>query len=101
MDDDMTLARRLVVCVLLAMAPAAVSQKWEAGGGLGGGFYTSQDLSLPGSSAAAKIQPNLAGSAWLDNNGLGHWGGELRYDYQLGALQLSSGSTQTSFAAQT
>ena len=89
----------LVVCALTALVPAARAQKWELGGGFGGGFYTSQDVTSPGGSAAAKIQSNMSGSAWLGNNGRGHLGGELRYDYQAGDLQLKQGSTQTTFAA--
>jgi hypothetical protein len=85
----------------LLAAPSAFAQKWEVGGGAGGGFYTSQDLTAPSGSASAKIQTNIAGSAWLDNNGGGKWGGELRYDYQMGDLGLSSGSTQATFAAHT
>src|SRR6266849_5842218 len=96
----MNLARMLVVCAV-AVTPAAMAQRWEVGGGAGGGFYTSQDVSAPGGSAAAKIQSNVAGSAWLDNNGGGHWGGEVRYDYQRGDLQLSSGGTQATFGAET
>ncbi len=97
----MKLARLLVVSLAVAIMPAAMAQKWEIGGGAGGGFYTSQDVTLSGASAAAKIGSNLAGSAWLDNNSQGHWSGELRYDYQLGALALSSGGTHTSFGAAT
>ncbi len=96
----MKLARIFVVCLPLAILPAAVAQSWEFGGAVGGGFYTSQDVTAPGASASAKIATNLAASAWLTNNGRGHWGGEVRYDYQLGDLSLSSGSTNASFAAQ-
>ena len=83
------------------MATAMFAQKWEFGGGVGGGFYTSRDVTSPGGSASAKLQSNLAGSAWLGNIGRGRWGGELRYDYQRGDLQLSQGSTQAVFSAQT
>jgi hypothetical protein len=85
----------------MAVIPSACAQAWEVGGGAGGGFYTSQDVTSSFGSASAKIQTNVAGSAWLDNNSPGHWGGELRYDYQMGGLQLSSGSTQATFAAHT
>ena len=78
--------------------PSAWGQKWEFGGGVGGGFYTSNDVTSAGASAAAKIATNLAGSAWVANNGSGHWGGELRYDYQNGALELTQGSTKASFS---
>jgi hypothetical protein len=89
----------LVVCASVAVA--AWGQKWEVGGAVGGGFYTSSDIPAPGSpaSAAATIQTNLQGSVWLGNDSPGKWGGELRYDYQMGDLHLSQGSTTASFAA--
>jgi hypothetical protein len=95
----MKLVRTLVLCAV-AIAPAAFAQKWEFGGGAGGGFYSSQDVSSPSGSAAATIQTNVAGSVWFDNNSSGRWGGELRSDYQRGALQLSSNGTQATFASQ-
>jgi hypothetical protein len=79
----------------------ASAQRWEFGGGVGGGFYTSEDVTSPTGSASAKIQTNIAGSVWLSNNGSGHWGGEARYDYQRGDLQLSQGGSQASFGAET
>jgi outer membrane protein W len=84
-----------------ALALPVMAQKWEVGGGVGGGFYTSQDVSLNGSSASAKIQTGLAGGAWFANNGQGHWSGELRYEYQMGNLALSSGGTTATLAAHT
>jgi hypothetical protein len=89
--------RTLLVCAAIAIP--AVAQKWEFGGGVGGGFYTSQDVSLPGSSASAKIATNIAGSGWLANNRGDKWGGEVRFDYQLGDLRLSQGGTDASFGA--
>jgi hypothetical protein len=97
----MKLARILGVCVALAFGPAAMGQKWEFGGGVGGGFYTSNDVAASAASASAKIRTNIAGSAWLGNSGQGHWGGELRYDYQGGDLQLRSSGTEASFASLT
>jgi hypothetical protein len=91
----------LVVCLAIAAVPSAMGQSWEAGGGVGGGFYTSQDVSGAFGSASAKLGMGVSGSAWLDNNGRGHWGGELRYDYQMGALQLNSGGQSASFGAYT
>ena len=96
----MKLARMLVVCAVAA-APAAMAQKWEFGGGAGGGFYTSQNVSAPGGSAAAKVQSNVAAGFWLGNNSGGRWGGEARYDYQRGDLQVSSGGAQATFGAET
>lgn len=96
----MTLVRTLVVCGAAALiaAPAALAQKWEFGGGVGGGFYTSQDVTAPGGSASAKIASNISGSAWLVNNRNDRWGGELRYDYQRGDLELNQGGTQALFS---
>lgn len=94
----MKTARVLLVC-LAVLAPAAMAQRWEVGGGAGGGFYTSQDVSLAGSSVAAKIDSNVSGSFWLDNNGVNRWGGELRADYQLGDLALNGDGSSASFAA--
>jgi hypothetical protein len=96
----MKLAGMLVVCAATA-APVAMAQKWEFGGGVGGGFYTSQDVSAPGGSASAKVQSNVAAGFWLANNGGSRWGGEARYDYQRGDLQVSSGGTQATFGAET
>ncbi len=89
----------LIVCAA-ALMPLATAQKWEAGGGVGGGFYTSQDVSLGSTSASAKIASNIAGSGWLENNSSGKWGGELRFDYQRGDLQLSQGGASAAFGAQ-
>jgi hypothetical protein len=94
-------ARTLVVCFAAAMAPFAMAQKWEFGGGVGGGFYTAQDVTAPSGSASAKIGSNLAGAVWVANNSQGKWGGEVRFDYQLGNLDLNSGGTSASFAART
>jgi hypothetical protein len=89
----------LGVCFAAALAPFAMAQKWEFGGGVGGGFYTSQDVSAPGGSASAKIGSNLAGGIWVANNSQSKWGGELRFDYQLGSLELNGGGSSASFAA--
>jgi hypothetical protein len=89
----------LVVCAGVAAGPAAWGQKWEIGGAVGGGFYTSQNITSLTGSASATIQPNLTGSVWLGSTGSGKLGGELRYDYGMGDLHLSQGSTTASFAA--
>ena len=94
----MKTARLLAVCAA-ALAPAAMAQRWEVGGGAGGGFYTSNDVSLDGSSVSAKIDSNVAGSAWLGNNGINKWGGQLQFDYQLGDLALNGQGSSASFAA--
>ena len=43
----------------------------------------------------------MALSAWLDNTiGSGLFGGELRYDHEIGDLKLSSGGTSATFGSQ-
>jgi outer membrane protein W len=90
----------MLVCSA-ALAPGAMAQSWEVGGGVGGGFYTSETVTSPAGSASAKIQPGLAGSAWVGNTWRGRWSGELRYDYGMGDLALSSGGTKATFGAHT
>ena len=93
----MRLARILVVCA--AVLPAAWGQKWEAGAAVGGGFSSSNDITASDSTASASIQTGLAGSVWVGNYSTGKWGGELRYDYQMGDLQLKQNSVQATFGA--
>jgi len=95
----MKLTRTLVVCAALGSLPA-MAQKWEFGAGAGGGFYTASDITSAAGTAKAKIGTNLAASAWVGNNKAGKWGGEFRYDYQRGPLQLKQGSTEASFGAE-
>ena len=97
----MKLVRLSVVCFAAAMLPAAMAQKWEVGVGGGGGFYTSQDVTLGSTSAAANLKTNLVLSAWVGQNITDRWGGELRYSYQPGDLQLKQNSTQATFGAET
>jgi hypothetical protein len=97
----MKILKMLLVCSAVAV-PGAMAQTWEVGAGVGGGFYTSQDVTSPYGSASAKIQTGLAGSVWAGNTWRGtRWSGELRYDYGMGDLQLNSGSTSATFAART
>ena len=97
--------RMLEVCASLAglmtLAPAAMAQKWEFGGGVGGSFYVSRDVTNGSTAASAKLQTNIATGVWLGNNSKGKWGGEVRYDYQRGDLYLSQGSSSATFGAET
>jgi hypothetical protein len=90
----------MLVCSA-ALAPWAIAQSWEVGGGVGGGFYTSDTVTSPAGSASAKILTGLAGSAWVGNTWQGRWSGELRYDYGMGDLALSQGGTKATFGAHT
>lgn len=85
--------------LLCCLAPAVLAQRWEFGGGAGGGFYTSQDVSSPAGTGSVKITGGLAATAWLANNNSNLWGGELRYDYQMGDLQVSSQSSKATFGS--
>jgi hypothetical protein len=96
----MKILQMLVGCSAV-LASSAMAQSWEVGGGVGGGFYTSQNITSTTGSASAKIQPGVAGSVWLGNTWQGRWSGELRYDYGMGDLALSSGGTTATFAART
>ena len=73
---------------LIGLAPSALAQKWEFGGGIGGSFYPSRDVTNGSTSASAGIRTNVASGVWLGQNGSNKWGGEIRFDYQLGDLSL-------------
>jgi len=87
--------------MLLALAPAALAQKWEVGVAGGGSFYTSQTFKNAATSADAGLSNGLVASAWLGNNSGGTLSGELRYDYEHTNLKLSSGGTNVNFGAMT
>jgi outer membrane protein W len=91
-----------IMSLAIAVAtPAAFAQKWEVGFGAGGSFLTSETITSPDGNATATRNPGLALSAWLDNTiGSGLFGGELRYDHEMGDLKLSSGGASTTFASQ-
>jgi hypothetical protein len=90
----------LMFLASVVAVPAAFAQKWEVGFGAGGSFLTSETITNPAGNADATRDPGLALSAWLDNNiGSGLFGGELRYDYEMGDLKLSSGGTSVKFAS--
>jgi hypothetical protein len=98
----MKLYRIIGVCAmsLIGLAPSALAQKWEFGGGVGGSFYPSRDVTNGSSTASAGIKTDIASGVWLGQNASGKWGGEMRYDYQMGALSLERGSSSATLAAQ-
>lgn len=93
---------RFVLCLPLVIlfAPLVCGQKWEIGVGGGAGFYPSHHVKSPAGTGSVKIVPGIAASAWLSNNTGRLFGGELRYDYQMGDLQVSSQADAASFGAQ-
>lgn len=98
----MRLYRIFGVCALglIGLAPGAMAQKWEFGGGVGGSFYPSRDVSNGSTTASAGIRTNIASGVWLGQNASGKWGGEVRFDYQIGDLSLERGSTSATLTAQ-
>ena len=85
----------------LTLASAAFAQRWEVGAAAGGSFFTSQTVTNPAGNAQAGFSPGLAASAWLANNNNNVLGGELRYDFEMADLKLSSNGTQTGFSGRT
>ena len=98
----MRLYRIFGVCALslMGLAPGAMAQKWEFGGGIGGSFYPSRDVTNNSTRASAGIRTNVASGVWLGQNASNKWGGEVRFDYQLGDLSLERGSTSATLTAQ-
>lgn len=86
---------------LLSCSPAIFAQRWEVGAGLGGSFYTSQDISNAAASAKAGLSNGLAASFWLGNNTGNLLGGEVRYDYEHDNLRLSGSGQNVSFGSDT
>lgn len=95
----MKTARILVVCLAVS-APAALAQKWEIGASGGYAFNTGKTAERPTEEAKVKIKPGVAASAWIGNNTSNRWGGEIRYTYQQGDLQLKQNSTEANFNAE-
>jgi outer membrane protein W len=96
----MNATRMLMACALAVLAPAAIAQSWELGGGLGGSFFTTQDVVNSGKTAQASLSNDIAGAVWLGNSSHRRWGGEVRLDYERGDLKLESGSTTALFPAE-
>jgi len=91
----------LPLILALACAPAVLAQKWEVGVGIGGAFNNAQKFTNAIGTADASLSNGLAASAWLGNNLHGRIGGEVRYDYEMTNLRLSSGGTTATFGANT
>src|SRR3954470_6228454 len=94
-ESAMRMYRMLGVCGLglMAVVPSAMAQKWEFGGGIGGSFYMSRDISNGSAKASAGIETNVASGVWLGENLSNKWGGEVRYDYQRGDMRLKNGGS--------
>ena len=53
---------------LMAIVPAAMAQKWEFGGGVGGSFYLSRDISNGSATSQRRDWTNIASGVWLGEN---------------------------------
>jgi hypothetical protein len=91
--------KTLMVSLLAAAAfvPMASAQKWELGGAAGLGYYTSRNVTGSASSGSVKITPGVAASGWVANSNAKKWGGELRYDFQMGDLKVWAQSGSATF----
>jgi opacity protein-like surface antigen len=86
----------------MLFASAAWAQHWEAGVLAGGGLYVNHPgLSSPAGSAAAGIGNGPAFGVFLVQNLYSRLSGEIRYVYQRGDLQLSSGGRRATFGGDT
>jgi outer membrane protein W len=90
----------LTAAAALTFSPAAMAQKWEFGGGLGGSFTPANTVTNGSASADAGAETNIAGALWLTNSVNNHWGGEMRLGYSRGDLTLTSGNTQAKFGSE-
>ena len=91
--------RLLLVATLLAASNLS-AQKWEFGTGIGAGISSSKNITNTRGSADAKFATGLNASAWIANNSSNRWGGEFRYNYRTGGMELKSGSAKATFGAQ-
>lgn len=83
---------------LFFLALTACAQNWEVGALAGGGFSINHPkINSPFGSAEAGIANGPVFGAFLTQNLYKHVSGEIRYVYQRGDLELSSGSRQATF----
>ena len=85
----------------LYLNPCAFAQKWEVGGGIGGSFFTSQQVKSAVLTGDAGLANAVTASAWLGNNSSHLLGGELRYDYENTNLKVASSGVKAAFGAET
>ncbi|MGH9723077.1 MAG: outer membrane beta-barrel protein [Bryobacteraceae bacterium] len=91
----------LAVVLPLALPQTGWSQKWEVGGMAGGAFNKDATAESPAGAGKVGLKNGAIFSAFLGNNMYRLVAGELRYEYRLGDLKVSSGGTDATLAAQT
>lgn len=92
--------RFLIIASLLASSANLMAQKWEFGTGLGAGISSTKKIENPRGDADTKFGTGVSASAWIANNVNERWGGEFRYNYRVGDMELKSGSAKATFASQ-
>jgi hypothetical protein len=90
---------RLLLGVLLSACCAA--QQWEAGPLAGGGFYHNVSISNSFGSGRTGIASGAAFGAYLVQNLYKNLSGEIRYTFQRGDLEVSSGGVKAGFRGAT
>ena len=94
-----TIARGALCVIALAGlgASGCWAQKWEIGGVGGGSFYKDATVTSPAGSGNVGFKPNGVFGAFAESNMYKYVGGELRYEFILGNLKVSSGGTEATF----
>ena len=72
------------------IAPAALGQRFEIGGGGGASFYNKRTVTGPSATVDAGFKSGYGFNAYLGQLG-NRLGGELRYSYASNEMQLTSG----------
>ena len=81
-------------------AGTAAAQQWEVGVLGGGSFYLNNSVTGPRGSGDLGFKPGLTVGGWLGHNTSGHFGGEIRYLFQMNDLRVSSSGSEYTFGGQ-
>jgi len=90
-----------VLTLPIWVVPVCRAQRWEIGGATGGGINNSLTVSSFAGSASAGFSPGASVGAFLGQNLYRNLSGELRYDFQVTGLKVSSGGSEATFNGQT
>src|SRR5260370_36526021 len=80
----------ITFATLLAMAPAALAQKWEVGLGGAGSFYTSQSFTNPAGNPLGKLATACIMTESVGSQRGKTYGGDTRSDFATGYPRLPS-----------
>lgn len=84
----------------LLLAGACLAQNWEAGGGVGYGWYHNGSIISTGGTAAAGIRNRFVVTGVVTEDLYEHFSGEVRYVYHDGDSFLESGAAKGTVQAQ-